>query len=173
MCQPDNAVRAIDVWVRTLDLQQLGFGNTDASAGVGQPAYDPAVLLKLYLHGCQRGIRSSRKLEYSTPDSLEVMWSCQEAHPCYKTIANFRKDNAEALKAAQKEFLLVCRQLSLLGGEQVAVDGSFLKADASRDSMYTAAKLEKKLEKLEEKIAAYHRQLDEADQQEAANGKSV
>ena len=50
----DNPVRAIDLWVRSLDLQQLGFRHTEAGSQVGQPAYDPAVLLKLYLFGYQR-----------------------------------------------------------------------------------------------------------------------
>ena len=45
----DNPVRAIDLWVRSLDLQQLGFKHTEASTAVKQPAYDPAVLPKLYL----------------------------------------------------------------------------------------------------------------------------
>ena len=53
-----NAVRAIDAFVGTLDLQALGFEHTEANCGVGQPAFDPALLLKLYLYGYQHRIRS-------------------------------------------------------------------------------------------------------------------
>ncbi len=169
----DNPVRAIDLWVSTLNLQKLGFKHTEASSKVGQPAYDPAVLLKLYLFGYQRGVRSSRKLEYQTCYNTEVMWLCQGARPSYKTIANFRKDNLEALKSAQSEFVLLCRELELFGGSQVAIDGSFLKANASKSSMYTSKRLQRQLEQLEVKIAAYLQQLDAADQQEAAKDQDI
>ena len=155
------------------EYNKLGFKHTEASRGVGQPAFDPAVLLKLYLHGYPRGVRSSRKLEYETRFKLEVMWLCQGAQPSYKTIADFRKHNAKALKAAPREFLVLCRELELFGAERVAVDGSFVKADASRSNMHTAAHLKRTLKKLDEKITEYHQQLDEADAQDGASGEVV
>ena len=163
----DNPVRAIDAWVNTLNLGGLGFKHTEATRRSGQPAYDPAILLKLYLYGYQCGIRSSRKLEKQTCVNLEVIWLCQGAQPSYKTIADFRKDNIKALKAAQREFVRLCGELSLFGAERVAIDGSFVKANASKSGMYTAAGLERDLEKVEQSIARYHRQLDEADRQES------
>lgn len=81
----------------------------------GQPAFDPAVLLKLYLYGYQHRVRSSRRLEAETRRNLEVIWLCQSASPSYKTIADFRKNNSAALQAVNREFVLVCRELSLLG----------------------------------------------------------
>ena len=158
-----NAVRAIDVFVGTLDLQALGFEHAEASCGAGQPAFDPALLLKLYLYGYQHRVRSSRRLEAETRRNLEVIWLCQSASPSYKTIADFRKNNAAALQAANREFVLLCRELSLLGGSQVAIDGTLLKADANSDSFHTKATLERQLKHLDERIAAYHRQMDEAD----------
>ena len=68
----------------------------------------------------------------------------------------------EALKSAQSEFVLLCRELELFGGSQVAIDGSFLKANASQDSMYALKRLQRQLERLEAKIAAYLEQLDAA-----------
>ena len=158
-----NAVRAIDAFVGTLDLQALGFGHAEANCGAGQPAFDPALLLKLYLYGYQHRVRSSRRLEAETRRNLEVIWLCQSASPSYKTIADFRKNNTAALQATNREFVLLCRELSLLGGSRVAIDGTFLKADANPDSFHTKASLERDLKRLDEKIAAYHRQLDEAD----------
>ena len=64
-----NAVRAIDAFVGTLDLQALGFAHAEANCGAGQPAFDPALLLKLYLYGYQHRVRSSRRLEAETPRS--------------------------------------------------------------------------------------------------------
>ena len=158
-----NPVRAIDAFVDTLDLQALGFRHTEDHRGAGQPAYDPGLLLKLYLYGYQHRVRSSRRLEAETHRNLEVIWLCQGARPSYKTIADFRKDNLVALRATNREFVLLCRELSLLGDRRVAVDGTFLKANASPGSIHTKARLEKELKKLDERIAAYHRQLDEAD----------
>ncbi|MXW93304.1 MAG: transposase [Rhodospirillaceae bacterium] len=158
-----NPVRAIDAFVGTLDLEALGFQNTEAHYGAGQPAYDPGLLLRLYLYGYQHRVRSSRRLEAETHRNLEVIWLCQGARPSYKTIADFRKDNLAALRATNREFVLLCRELSLLGDSRVAIDGAFLKANASPGSIHTKARLEKDLKKLDERIAAYHRQLDEAD----------
>ena len=158
-----NTVRAIDAFVGTLDLQALGFEHTEASSGAGQPAFDPALLLKLYLYGYQHRVRSSRRLEAETRRNLEVIWLCQGATPSHKTIADFRKDNASALRACNREFVLLCRELSLLEGGRVAVDGTFLKANANADSIHTKANLAKGLKRLDERIAEYHRQLDEAD----------
>ena len=158
-----NPVRAIDAFVDTLDLKGLGFKHTEERCGAGQPAFDPALLLKLYLYGYQHRVRSSRRLEAETHRNLEVIWLCQGGKPSYKTIADFRKDNLAALRAANREFVLLCRELSLLGDSRVGIDGTFLKASASPGSIHTRARLEKELKKLDERIAAYHRQLDEAD----------
>jgi transposase len=79
--------------VGTLDLQGLGFKNTQPVTEAGQPPYYPAALLKLYLYGYLQGIRRSRKLERETSRNLEVMCLIEGLQPTYKTIANFRKDN--------------------------------------------------------------------------------
>ena len=167
-----NAVRAIDAFVGTLDLQALGFKHADATSGAGQPAFDPAVLLKLYLYGYQHRVRSSRRLEAETRRNLEVIWLCQSASPSYKTIADFRRHNSAALQAANREFVLLCRELSLLGGRRVALDGTYLKAAANVDSFHTKGTLDRQLKRLDERIAAYQRQLDEADagSEECADG---
>ncbi|CCE22618.1 IS1182 family transposase [Methylotuvimicrobium alcaliphilum] len=159
----NNPVRAIDAYVDTLDLYVLGFKNTEPVIGAGQPAYDPAALLKLYLYGYLQGIRSSRKLERETTRNLEVMWLIAGLQPTYKTIADFRQGNSDALKAANRDFLLLCKELTLFGGEQVAVDGSFFNANASKAGIYTEDKLNKQLEKLSRKIADYQQALAEQD----------
>ena len=167
-----NPVRAIDAFVDTLDLRALGFEHAKANSGAGQPAFNPALLLKLYLYGTQRGVRSSRRIEGETRRNVEVMGLCQEARPSTKTIADFRKNNATALQAANRDFVLLCREYSLLGGSRVAVDGTHLKADANRSSFHTKATLERDVKRLDAKIAAYLRELDKADAQpeECADG---
>ena len=159
----DNPVRAIDAFVDALDLNALGFGHTETWSGAGQPPFDPALLLKLYLYGYQNGLRSSRTLEAATRRNLEVIWLCQDARPSYKTIADFRKNNLSALQNVQLEFVQVCRELSLLGGRRVAIDGSFMKASANRSSVHVKRKLARDLSRLEARIKAYLEEMDEAD----------
>ena len=67
----DNPIRAIDAWVNAIDLQKLGFEHTEPTYGVGQPPYDPAILLKLYLYGYQERVHSSRRLERLSGNNLE------------------------------------------------------------------------------------------------------
>ena len=160
-----NSVRSIDAFVDTLDVQELGFEHAQANSGTGQPAFDPALLLKLYLYGTQHRVRSSRRLEGETRRNVEVMGLCQKAFPSYKTIADFRKNNAMALQKANREFVLLCREYSLLGGNRVAVDGTYMKANANRNSFHTKATLERDVKRLDAKIAAYHRKLDVVDAQ--------
>ncbi len=161
--EPNHPVRAIDVFVQTLALGKLGFGHADAWSGSGQPPYNPAILLKLYIYGYQNKVRSSRALEAVARDNIKVMWLCQGATPTYKTIADFRKNNLAALQNVNREFVQVCRDLSLIGGTKVAVDGTFLKASANRDTVHTKSELVGEISRLDRKIAAYFAELEVAD----------
>lgn len=165
-----NPVRAIDAYVETLCLLDLKIQSSDKGLTAGQPAFHPSLLIKLYLYGYMNGIRSSRKLERETARNLEAIWLVGNRRPSYKTIANFRKDNSAALRTINKDFILLCRQLNLFKGEEVAVDGSFFKANARKDSIYTGQKLEQQLAELEKKIEAYQHQLAEQDCRDDKDG---
>jgi transposase len=168
----DNPVRAIEAYVGSLDLAKLGFGHAAASGGAGQPPYDPADLLKLYLYGYVNHVRSSRRLERETQRNLEVIWLLRGLTPGYRTIGNFRKDNVAALKAANRGFVLLARQLDLLGGELVAIDGAFFHGDASKASIVTGTRLGEQLSAVEREIEAYSAALEINDRQDemAAEG---
>lgn len=68
------------------------------------------------------------------------------------------------MTAGNRDFVLLCRELQLFGGETLGIDGSFFKADASKDSIYTEDKLHQQLQKLEQKINAYQEQLARQDE---------
>ncbi len=159
----DNPVRAIEAFVNSLDLGTLGFGHCEADNHAGQPPYDPASLLKLYLYGYLNSVRSSRRLERESVRNLEVIWLMGGLKPSYKTIANFRKDNADGLKAVNKTFVQLCRQLELFGGVLVAIDGSHFNGNASKSSIITAKNLDDKVRRLEAHIATYQKQLADND----------
>jgi transposase len=164
---PDNPVRAIDSFVRALDLAKLGFRHADRGVEVGQPPYDPADLLKLYLYGYINQIRSSRRLEREACRNLELIWLLKNLRPGYRTIANFRKENWKALKAANRSFVLLARELGLVGGAVVAIDGSFFHGDASKASIFTRKRLAEQIASLDREIEAYGKSLEATDAAEA------
>jgi transposase len=165
---PNNPVRAIESFACALNLAELGFRHADRGGKEeGQPPYDPADLLKLYLYGYINQIRSSRRLEREACRNLELIWLLKNLKPGYRTIANFRKENWEALKAANRNFVLLMRQLGLVGGAMVAIDGSFFHGDASKASMFTRKRLGKQIAKLDQEIEAYRKSLEDNDAAEA------
>jgi transposase len=170
---PNNPVRAIESFVCVLDLAKLGFRHADRSAeAMGQPPYDPADLLKLYLYGYINQVRSSRRLEREASRNLELIWLLRNLRPGYRTIANFRKENWAALKAVNRGFVLVVRELGLVGGTVVAIDGSFFHGDASKASIFTRKRLAEQIARLDLEIEAYGRSIEDNDAAEAsASGK--
>src|SRR6476619_3141850 len=140
-----NPVRAIDAYGDALDVEKVGFRHSGSGGGAGQPPYHPRDLLKLYVYGYVHGIRSSRRLEREVRRNLELIWLLKGLEPGYRTIANFRKDNWAALKAVCREFVLMMRELGLVGGECVAIDGAFFDGDASKASITTRKKLAERL----------------------------
>jgi transposase len=162
----ENPVRAIDSYVESLDLKALGFGNTSEELTPGQPAYDPKGLLKLYLYGYLHRVRSSRRLEAECQRNLEVIWLLEGLRPSYKTIADFRKANLQALKAVNQDFVQLCKELNLFGAELVGIDGSFFRGNVAKEHIYTTERLQRALKYIEQEITQYLAQLDQADQQE-------
>jgi transposase len=160
---PDNPVRAIESYVCALDLAKLGFRHADRGVEVGQPPYDPADLLKLYLYGYINQVRSSRRLEREACRNLELIWLLKNLKPGYRTIANFRKENWKALKAVNRSFVLLARELGLVGGSLVAIDGALFHGDASKASIFTRRRLAEQIANLDREIEAYGKSLEDND----------
>jgi len=158
----ENPVRFLDAFVASLDLHVLGFAKARC-ADTGRPPYDPAVLLKLYLYGYLHRVRSSRMLEAECQRNVEVLWLLGKLAPDFKTIADFRKDNLQPLKAVARQFTLLCRKLELFGGELLAVDGSKFTAVNARDQNFNADKLKDLIERADARLAEYFQQLDAGD----------
>ena len=158
----DNPVRAVDAFVEELDLQGLGFDGA-APAVTGRPAYHPAVLLKLYLYGYLNRIASSRRLEREAQRNVELMWLTGRLAPDFKTIADFRRDNGVGICNVCRRFVQLCRDLKLFTQAIVAIDSSKFKAVNSRDRNFTAGKVDKRQQQIEESIQRYLQALDTAD----------
>src|SRR4029450_3593998 len=168
----DNPVRVIDVFVEELDLGEVGFSGV-APEATGRPAYHPSVLLKLYIYGYLNRVQSSRRLEREASRNVEVMWLTGRLVPDHKTIADFRKDNGEAIRKVCTRFIMLCRALGLFGEASVVIDGSKFKAVNNRDRNFTRAKMERRIAQIEESVARYLRQLDTADRQEPSEARTT
>jgi transposase len=166
----DSAVRVIDVFIDELDLAGLGFKTVPRDTG--RPAYHPATMLKLFVYGYLNRVQSSRRLEREAQRNVELMWLTGRLAPDFKTIADFRKDNGEAIRRVCRQFVILCRNLNLFANAFVAIDGSKFKAVNNRDRNFTRAKMKHRLAQVEASIDRYLQQLAEADLHEPAEDKS-
>jgi transposase len=94
------------------------------------------------------------------------MWLTGRLAPDFKTIADFRKDNGPAIRAACRRFVELCRRVGLFAQAVAAIDGSKFKAVNARDKNFTPAKLKARMAQVEESIARYLSALETADRQE-------
>ena len=166
----DSPVRVIDVFIDGLDVSGLGF-KTVAEV-TGRPGYHPKTLLKLYIYGYLNRIQSSRRLEREAQRNVELMWLTGRLAPDFKTVADFRKDNGEAIRLVCREFVMLCKKLELFTDAFVAIDGSKFKAVNNRDRNFTKAKLKRRLQQIDESIERYLGQIASADRQETAVAKA-
>lgn len=161
----DNPVRVIEAFIEELDFAQLGFQRVKPKA-TGRPAYHPSILLKIYVYGYLNRIHSSRRLESEAHRNVELMWLTGRLMPDFKTIADFRKDNGEAIKNVCKRFVLICRRLNLLSEALVAIDGSKFKAINHYDKNFSRTKIKSRLDQLEASLERYFKELKSADRLE-------
>ncbi len=166
----DNPARVIDVFIDKLDISGLGFKTE--TTGAGRPGYHPRTMLKLYIYGYLNRVHSSRRLEREAQRNVELMWLTTRLTPDFKTIADFRKDNGEAIQLVCKQFVQLCRKLDLLNDDAVAVDGSKFKAVNNRDNNYTEAKVRRRLEEIDQSIARYLARIASADLQDGKADKA-
>jgi transposase len=167
----DSVARVVDAFAEGLDLEALGFRKAGPAAE-GRPAYDPKSLVKLYLYGSRKGIRSSRRLEEACGVNVEVMWLMGGTEPDFRTISDFRKDNVSCMRKVFHEFN--DRVSRALPKGFKSVDGSKFHASNSKDNNFTANKLDDRIQWLNNRSDEYLRQLaemDDADDGDMADGR--
>jgi transposase len=160
----DNPIRAIDLFINSLDLSALGFVRCQP-AKTGRPSYSPATMLKIYLYGYLNRIHSSRRLEKETQRNVELMWLVERLTPDFKTIADFRKENSQGIQQVCKQFVLICRELNMFTDTIVAVDGTKFKASNNIAKNYSRGLIKTCIETTEKDIVNYLTELDRADRQ--------
>jgi transposase len=158
----ENTVRFLDAFVEQLDTTVMGFYHATIKE-TGRPPYHPKDLLKLYLYGYLNRIRASRLLERETQRNLEVFWLLKRLQPDHKTISDFRRHNASAIREVFKQFVLLCKSLDLFGAELLAIDSTKFKASNARDRVKNKEQIDNSIAHITDSINQYLVQLDEND----------
>jgi transposase len=156
----EHVCRVIEAFVSKLDMEGLGFVRSEP-AETGRPGYDPRDLLKLYLYGYLQQVRSSRRLETECRRNVEVMWLLGRLAPDYKSIAEFRRVHRDAVTATGAELVRLARQVGLVKGEWIAIDGSKFQSVSSVDRVREREALKRYLDQLERADEQNEVEIDE------------
>ena len=157
-----------DLVDEALDLSAIYASYVDER---GFPPYDPRLMVKLLVYGYATGTPSSRKLEERTFSDVAVRFLCANQHPDFRPIARFRKRHLDALAGLFVQALRLCREAGLVGLGSLALDGTKLRANASRHKAMSYERMVKKEAQLEAESAAIRANalalLGEAEQTDA------
>ena len=154
---PDGLPAFIDALVGELDLAPFLAAHDEPR---GMPPYHPAMMLKVLLYGYATGIRSSRKLEERLGSDVGFMFLAGGARPDHKTISEFRRRHLAALEALFLDSLVLCQQAGLVKLGRVALDGTKVKASASKHKAMSYGRMDEREAALEGEV---RRILEEAE----------
>ncbi|HHE73466.1 MAG TPA: IS1182 family transposase [Desulfobacteraceae bacterium] len=167
---PENHLsRFVVEIVNRLDLSPI----INAYAGRGSDAYPPSMMVALLFYAYATGVFSSRKIERSTYDSVAFRYIAANTHPDHDTIASFRKRFLKELKALFGQILLIAHEMGVLKLGSVSLDGTKIKANASKHHALSwdyARKLEKQLK---DEIKELLRKATQADKEDLPEGMSI
>lgn len=165
----DDLARVIHEVVERLDIGSIVEAIKDRrkkSLYRGEPAYHPQLHLKLLFYGYSTCTFSSRKLAALTRWYVPMMWLAGTEHPDHRTICDFRKTHLEAIAKLFVQCLEVAQALGMVKLGHVSIDGSKLKADASKYRNATKETLEANIPKLKEEVQRLLQQAEETDKAE-------
>jgi transposase len=149
----DHPVRFVATFVDEFDAKawrELGIqpkGKQD-----GAPAYDPRLLLSVWLYGFMTGVRSSRKLEAACRETLPYLWLTGRQRPDHNTLWRFYEDHRQGMRKLLRRTVRTAVVTGLVDWALQAVDGSKIAGNASRDRTFDAAGLKKLLERTDAAI---------------------
>lgn len=158
----------VDV-VDQLDLSAI----TRQYAGRGSAAHHPAVLLGVLVYGYATGVFSSRKIERATYDSVAFRYIAANTHPDHDTLATFRRRFLPQLEALFVQVLLLAREMKLLKLGQIALDGTKIKANASKHKALSYGHAKKIEAQLEEEVRALTARAEASDQEPVPDGMDI
>lgn len=159
----DSPARFIEVFVESLDLEEMGFEHT-VPAPTGRPPYNPYDLVKLYVWGYLNRIRSSRRLMRECRRNIELWFLLNRLVPDFRTIADFRKAHRKLLKKIFLIFSRACKEMKLMDAETLCLDGTTVRAVNGKKQATSAELSRKKLEYARAQLEAVEKYLDSMDE---------
>ena len=160
----DHLAHFISDVVDELDIQEIEkvYSNTDR----GQPPYHPVMMVKLLLYAYCIGIPSSRKIEQKTYDDIAFRFLAASDHPDHDTIAVFRKTHLTALRNLFLEILVLCREAGLVKAGHISLDGTKIKANASKHKAMSYVRMSEKENTLKHEIDELLKKAERTDSEE-------
>lgn len=135
--------------------------------GCGDDQYPPQMMLGLLIYSYANGVFGSRRIERATYRDVAVRYLCAQTHPDHDTICAFRRNNFEAVAGAFVEVLELAREMKLLKLGCVSLDGTHIKASASKDKNVTYERAGQLREQLQMDVAELLRTAEAADREDA------
>ncbi len=151
--------------VETLDLSAI-YAKYEEGDGRGLAAYDPRMMVRLLIYGYCRGVASSRRMERATYEDVAFRYLAADEHPDHDTIADFRKEHSAALSQLFVQVLRLCQQAGLVKLGHVALDGTKMKANASKHKAMSYERMGEAEKKLEAEVKALLEEAARVDAEE-------
>ena len=163
----DHLARFVSDVVDTLDLSSI-YASYDAKDPRGARPYHPAMLVKLLVYAYCTGLCSSRRIERATYDDVAFRFLSADQHPDHDSIAEFRKRHLSALAGLFLQVLKLCQKAGLVKLGHVALDGTKMKANASKHKAMSYDRMLKAEQQLEDEIQSLLKEAQKTDDQEDA-----
>ena len=165
----DHLARFVVEVIDRLDLDEL----TKQYTGRGSAAHHPAVLLGLLVYGYANGVHSSRKIERATYDSVAFRYVAANTHPDHDTLATFRRRFLNEVEALFVQVLVLAREMKLLKLGRIALDGTKIKANASKHAALSWAHANKIEAQLRQEVQTLLALAEKTDREGAPDGMDV
>lgn len=165
---PDNHLaRFLADVVNALDLDAIYLSYNEKD-GRGMSAYAPAMMVRVLLYGYATGIYSSRKIQAKSYDDVAFRFLSADEHPDHSTLAEFRKRHLEALAGLFTQALQLCAKAGLVKLGHVAIDGTKIKANASKHKAMSYGRMSETELRLKQEVEALLKQAERTDAAEDA-----
>ena len=148
-----------------LDLSRIRAGYTE---GRGAPPYDPRLMVRILLYGYTTGVRSSRAIEVKCVDDVPFRWLAAGAAPDFRAVARFRKRHLSALGHLFVQALALCQAAGMVSLGRVALDGTKVRANASKRKAMSYARMTEKEKVLAGEVSALLAEAERIDKAEDA-----
>lgn len=164
LLRPDHVALFINDVIDELDISEIEYVYKTELRGY--PPYHPRMMLKILIYGYCTGVRSSRKLAQKCEDEVAFRFLTGNNFPKFRAIANFRERHLTAFHKLFVDVLTICSDSGLVKLGHVSLDGTKIKANASKHKAMSYERMQKEIETLNQEIAALIAEAEEIDKSE-------